>query len=460
MNSGSSRIQWLRQLAFVASVCVFGALGNWSHAQFGFFRGVVGGVSIDANGVVQSATLAEQEANLAQLREMVIGARGEAAKPQAMRMVSLKRLQEAIVKSRSGDKTLPEEILFLAGLQRVEYVFVHPEEHDIVIAGPAEGWTVRADGSVVGVQSSRPVVRTEDLITAFRTVEAARRAPISVSIDPTPEGSQRLERLLASVKAGPGFQPQAIEPAMREAFGLQQVKFTTVATDTRMAQTLVAADYRMKLLAMNLEHAPIPGLPSYIELIRTVRQSKTQPRWWIACQYDAIKHSDDRLAWKLDGRGIQAMTEEELVAKDGTRSSASNSNKFAQKWADLFTSKFDELCTVNASFGELRNAIDLNVVATLIAAQGLDQVAGCDLSVLRGTEGDIATGGHSTPKTIPPHCSFIKGVSGWIVTASGGVEINPWRVVAESQRIDDSLATKRAPAGKLTAASADHWWWD
>lgn len=460
MNSGSSRINWLRQLAFVASLCTIGALGNWSHAQLGFFRGVVGGVSIDADGVVKSATVAEREANLAQLREAVVGAQGDVAKPHAMRMVSLKRLQEAILKNRSQDKALPEEILFLAGLQRVQYIFVHPEEHDIVLAGPAEGWAVRADGNVVGSKSSRPVVRTEDLMTAFRTVDAARHAPISVSIDPTPEGSRRLDQLLASVKAGPGFQPQALEAAMREAFGPQQVKFTAVATDTRMAQTLVAADYRMKLLAMNLEESPVAGLPSYIEMIRTVRTNKTQPRWWIACQYDAIQHSEDRLAWKLDGRGIKALTEEELVSKDGTRSSAANVNKFAQKWADMFTSKFDELCSVNASFGELRNAIDLNVVATIIAAQQLDRLAGCDLSVLRGTEGDIETTGRATPKTIPPHCSFIKGAGGWIVTASGGVEINPWQVVAEGQRVDETLATPRAPSSKLTAATADRWWWD
>lgn len=458
MTSGFSRANWVRSVSFVLSLCTLVAIGNSSHAQF--FRGVVGGVSVDAEGVVQTASVAQREANLAQLRQAVVGAQGDAAKPGAMRMVSLKGLQEAILKHRADGRTLPEEILFLAGLQRVEYIFVYPEEHDIVLAGPAEGWTVRADGSVVGVKSSRPVVQTEDLLTAFRTVEAARRAPISVSIEPTPEGSQRLERLLAGIQAGPGFQPQALEPAMREAFGPQQVKFTTVATDTRMAQTLVAADYRMKLLAMNLEESPVAGLPSYIEMIRTVRTTKTQPRWWLATQYDAIGHSEDRLAWKLEGRAIKAMTEEELVGQDGRRSAANSINKTAQKWADLFTSKFDELCVHNASFGEVRNTIDLNVVATIIAAHQLDELAGCDLSVLRGTEGNIETNGHATPKTIPPHCSFIKGIGGWIVTASGGVEINSWQVVSESSRVDGKLVAKRTPAAELKRAGNDQWWWD
>ncbi len=458
MTSGFSRRSWLRSFAIVVGLCTVGVLGNAAHAQFGFFRGVVGGVSIDAEGVVKSATQAERDANLAELRQSVKGAEGEAARPQTMRMISLRRLQDAVIAHQSKDKPLPEEILFLAGLQRIEYVFVYPEEKDIVIAGPAEGWQVRGDGSVVGVKSSKPVVRLEDLFTAFRTVEAARQAPISVSIDPTAEGTQRLTNLLRGmVSNGPNFQPQLVESAVRDAFGPQQVKFTTVATDTRMAQTLVAADYRMKLLAMNLEESPVAGLPSYMEMIRSARQSNSQPRWWIACQYDAISHSDDKLAWKLDGRGVKAMTEEELVAQDGTRSASKRVNAAAQKWADLFTDKFDELCAHNSSFGELRNVIDLNVVATIVAAHGLEQASGCDLSLLRGTTGDVQVHGHATPKTIPAHCSLIKGINGWVVSASGGVEINPWQVVAQSSKVNAALVSKRAPMAK---AKANAWWWD
>ncbi len=247
----------------------------------------------------------------------------------------------------------------------MQFVFVNPEENDIVIAGPAEGWKIREDGSVVGVKSNKPVVRLEDLMVAFRTVEAARQAPISVSIDPTAEGTQRLNQLLGGLVGGPNFQPQLVESAVREAFGPQNVTFTTIATDTRMAQTLVAADYCMKLLAMNLQDAPVSGLPSYMEMIRNVRQSKnTQPRWWIACQYDAIRHSEDGLAWQLDGRGVKAMSEEEYVAHDGQRSSAKNVNKQAQKWADQFTAKFDELCASTLHSVNCAIAIDLNVIAT------------------------------------------------------------------------------------------------
>jgi hypothetical protein len=454
MTSGSSRRRWFRHALVVASLCIASLLGNRVQAQV--VQGVVGGVSIDAEGVVQAASAVDQTQELARLRQSVAGPKGALAQPSELRRVSLKRLQQAILEARSSGQPLPEEMLFLAGLQRIEYVFVYPEHQDIVIAGPAEGWNVRQDASVVGQQSNRPVVRLEDIVTAFRTVEAARQQPISVSIDPTPEGSVRLENFLKQFPVvRQGFNASALEPGMREAFGPQQVKFTTVSTDTRMAQTLVAADYRMKLLAMHLESSPVAGLPSYLELIRNAPASKTQPRWWIACDYDAILHSDDKLAWQLDGRGVKAMTEEEFIDKAGNRAAANRVNKLAQKWADAFTAKFDELCTHNTSFGELRNVIDMNVVATVIAAHHLDEAAGCDLSVLRGTAGDLENGGRTPPKTIPPHCSFLKSMNGWVVSASGGVEINAWQIVAQQSQASSKLATQR------TAAPAnDAWWWD
>lgn len=452
MTSGSSRRSWLRNLGFLVSFCSVWTLGGALQAQF--IQRVVGGVSIDAEGVLKRASQAEQDGVLAELRQQVHGAKGEVAKANDLRMISLRKLQEAVLAHQGNGQALPEDIQFLAGLQRIEYVFVYPEEKDIVIAGPAEGWKVRNDGSVVGTTSERPVIRLEDLLTAFRTVEAARNEPISVSIDPTEQGSLRLTQALKGVS--PSAPPAMIEATVCEAFGPQQVKFTTVSTESRMAQILVAADYRMKLLAMNLEEAPVSGLPSYLELARNVKSSRgTQPRWWVACEYDSIRHTEDGLTWKLDGRGVKAMTEEELVGTDGSRKSAkAATNKLAQKWADLFTEKYDEMCKHNASFGELRNVMDMNVIATLITAQQLERTAGLDLGVLRGSKGDLDSVARSTPKTIPAHCSLLKTLNGLAIAASGGVEINPWQIVVQKQKSDATLASKRAPIG-----DSSNWWW-
>lgn len=447
--------RWLGGLAIAVSLACpvqaqFGA-GNFNRV------GVVGGVSIDAAGAVTTASAVERDGQLSEMRRAIQAPADALANQTDLRMVSLSKLQSEISRAMAADEPLSDDVLFLAGLQRIEYVFVYPEQQDIVLAGPAEGWVVRDDASVVGRTTGKPVLQLEDLLTAFRTTDAARQQAISVSIDPTPEGTARLNRVLAQVgTVAPGFNPAALEGAMREAFGPQMVTLTTVANDSRTAQTLVAADYRMKRLAMHLEQSPVAGLPSYLSMIRDRNPGRgTQPRWWISCNYDAILHSPDMLAWKLTGTGIKAMTEDELVDVRGERTGTGQANKIAQRWADMFTEKFDQLCGHNAAFGDLRNVMDMSIVATVISAHELEQVAGCDFGLLKGESGDLATPSRNTPKTIAPQCSFVKSGTGWVVSASGGVEINPWQVVSQQAKADDSVKVVYAKA----AADGQRWWW-
>lgn len=417
---------------------------------------VVGGVLVDSDGVVRSVTKDDRAGLLRELREQIIQPSGKIAAATQMRMISLAKLQAEIKKALSSGENVSDEIRFLAGLQRVEFVFVYPERQDIVLAGPAEGWKVRDDGSVVGVTTGRPVLQLEDLITALRTVDASRDNAISVSIDPTPAGEVRLRKFLSQLRTGPGFNPSQVEDGMKAAFGNQLVTLTAVPKDSRMAQTLVAADYRMKCLAMALENSPVAGLPSYMEMIRDGGNANgTQPRWWMACDYDSILKSEDSMAWKLTGLGVKAMTAEQFIDSQGGRTSSDRQNKMAQRWADQFTAKFDELCTQNAAFGDLRNAMDLNVIATVIAAHQLDVLAGLDLTLLNGKSKSFETPVRPVAKTIPAHCSFISGRAGWTVSASGGVEINPWRVVSEQTKSDEAVSLVRQKAGQN-----DHWWWN
>ena len=154
----------------------------------GNFGNRVGGVFVDAAGMVTSL---EKSAKIAQrdaLRKMHAAAPAELSPAVEMRMVSLRRLEEAVqAAGQSTAEMLPDDLRFLAGMQRIQYVLIYPEERDIVLAGPGEGWKVDDDGNIVGVTTGRPVLRLEDLIVAFRTVDNARQGGISCSIDPTRE---------------------------------------------------------------------------------------------------------------------------------------------------------------------------------------------------------------------------------------------------------------------------------
>ena len=193
-------------------------------------------------------------------------------------------------------------------------------------------------------------------------------------------------------------------------------------------------------------------------MAKNVKHSTNQnPRWWMACNYDALRKSDDGLAWKLTGQGVKTETEEDLIGNDGSVSGAARSDKTAQQWANRMTENYPSLAREMPIFAELRNAIDLAVVATLISQERLDKKAGIDLSLLNQTNEVLKPVVYRTPSAVEPQCSFIRGSRGWVVTASGGVDINGFEVVAK-QELDSTLADTKTSA--LASSDKAAWWWD
>ena len=98
--------------------------------------------------------------------------------------------------------------------------------------------------------------------------------------------------------------------------------------------------------------------------------------------------------------------------------------------------------------------MDLAVVAALISSEGLLTVADCQLEVLldaarlRGPQYDV-------PKSVPSLASALKARRGWIVSVSGGVEIDAWSVLRRFED-DAGIAGIRDRASN---AVADRWWW-
>jgi hypothetical protein len=327
-----------------------------------------------------------------------------------------------------------------------------------LIAGPAEPWELRADGFVVGTVTGGATMRLADLAVAFRSVESARQGGISCSIEPTDEGRLRLQQFLRRIKLRPGQSPVVYEASMREAFGPQMIHLNGVPADSRFARTLVAADFEMKRVAMALTDSPVAGLPSYLQMTRNSQQASNQnPRWWMACNYDALAKSEDGLAWKLTGQGVKTLTEQDIIGRDGSAQGAGVSDKMAELWANKMTESYVELAKEMPVFAELRNIMDMTVVATLIVQERLGEQAGLDLSVLAGNQDALELASYTIPKAVEPQCSFIRGRNGWVVTASGGVDINGFEVVA-NQVVTPSVDSARSTA--LAANTGDRWWWN
>ncbi len=397
---------------------------------------------------MSSPTVAMLDQSTKALRARLQRIPSDLQEPSELRMISLKSLNVTLAELADQGKPLPDEVRYLGGLTRAEYIFLVPEQNDIVIAGPAEAWTINAVGEVVGQDSGRPVVLLDDLLVAMRSTEAARTVGITCSIDPTAEGRQALQAYLSKQKR---FHPSVVRGA-EQALGNQVITVTGVPLDSHFAGVLVASDYRMKRIAMMLEPAAIPGLPSFLEMLKNGNLKNNMPRWWMACDYDALARAEDGLAWQIRGRGVKVMTEDEFIGQDGSVSGTGRVNPTAQKWANLMTEKFDELSQVDVVFGQLRNIMDLSVLAALIAKEDLLNVAGCQLPML--LDGGTPTATYPVAKQVASQSSFVKRRREYIITASGGVQIDSWRAANETEVAD--LTTPYAAA--TTGVSTDRGW--
>ena len=432
-----------------------------AQAQNGFFQNrAVGGISIDAAGVVQPPAREHQATLVTEMRKQLKGAPEGLVVPAGMRMISLRGLEaavEAAVQNNQG--RLPDEVRYMAGLQRIEYVFVIPDKNDVVLAGPGEGWRVDDQANIVGITTGRPVLRLDDFIVALRAVQQARQGGISVSIDPTEKGYQQLQTLLNEQRRSRrNPQLSTLEPAMRKAFGNQQIKILGVPANSHFARVMVAADYKMKRLAMKLDTSPVKRLTSFVDMVKNTRNisPNVNPRWWLACNYEPLVRSEDSLAWQLRGPGVKAMTEDEFVDDNGRVRSDGSKNPIAQQWANLMTEHYAELSKKDIVFGELRNIMDMCVIAALLEKEQLLERAGCSLPLLTEQKSPLALEAWHTPKVVPPQCSFLKTRRGWVVTASGGVQVESWSVVNKTQ-MDPQISAYRKKANPTDKSG---WWWN
>lgn len=436
--------------AVAAAACLMAA--NSAVAQMGFGNQVVGGIAIDAAGMVANLDPQASEQLAAERTRLLAGADITAAKS---RKVSLAGLLEAVRASQASDHPVSAEVVYLGGLTAVEMVLVDPERHDIVLVGPAETPVVGPQGSVVGSDTGRPLLLLEDLVMSLRSIDSARSAGMSCSIDPTPEGIARLQALLRRQGAVRG-NPEPLLRSMETAVGPQTVTVGGVPADSRFAHVLVAADYRMKRIGMGFDPSGVKALPSYLSMIPQNAATATMPRFWLEAKYDPIQRDPDELAWKLSGRRMVCLTENEMADASGQRTRQGKADPLAKKWCDLMTEHYAELSAVQPIFAELQNCIDLAVVATLIRSRQLDQRAGLDLALFLDNEA-LPLVGYDVPEAVPTLASAMRQQRAWVVTASGGISFQPWEF-ATTFADDTSLAEPRLAA--LESRGEGAWWWD
>lgn len=441
-------------VACAVMICAGPGLQPVQAQNNGFQRQSVGGIMIDAQGLVSAGSLQDQ----ARLREAMTAVYSslekpivDVSQPSNLRKISLRKLQEKL----QANGTITDDVMFLAGLQEIRHVFVFPEQKDIVLAGFGEGWKMDEKGYVVGLTTGRPVLVFDDLLVALRAAFRSPGSPLSCSIDPTQDGLKDLQAFASTLTRAPADR-KGLEAVIQEKLGPQSITIDGVDPTSHLARVMLAADYRMKRIAMALDRSPVAGLPSYLSMITSGGGrgvNNMLPRWWLATNYDPLTHDGDKVAWELSGPRVKAMSEEDRLQSDGTIQRGARQGGPTQRWADMMTAKYAELALKDPVFGQLRGIMDLAVVATLISSEGLADRAGLNLDTFLNRLPIVEFPAPTQTPSIAQ--SMLKG-SQLVISASGGVEIQPLAVV-QQQRTKDALAPVRQSAAPQEST---RWWWD
>lgn len=425
----------------------------------------IAGIDVDAAGVLKvvqkDPRLAVQRFQAAKAAQR--GGQNDVMQASKLRKISLNRLEKAIAEQVAAGGEPTEEMSALAGLTSVQYVFFYPETKDIVIAGPAEGFFADPADRLVGVNSGRPVVLLEDLVTAMRAYApgTAGTSVISVSIDPTAEGLQRMQSFLSSVRGR--VQPsdaRRLAMGLKNNLGLQTVTFKGIPDTTHFARVLVEADYRMKLVGIGLEKLPI-AFRSYVDRASpNAVASNALERWYFQPNYDGIAVSEDGLAMKIKERGVQLVGANERVA-GGNRIKGGRVNKASQAFCKDFTDKFNLIASRVRVYGELRQLIDVAIAAAYIQQQDFYTQADWNAETLMD-ESKVRVERYTAPEQVETAVNAVWRGNTLMTPLGGGVQMQPRLALNKGRLTIDTQG--ETVAVKTTEGPSDladgQWWWD
>ena len=421
--------------------------------NFDDLRSAGNGIDVDADGGVFLLSKEKAEALGKMMANMLEPLPESLNKKVAFRKISLKKLDAQVKAIVDQYEVLPDTIRYLGGLTSIEYIVAVPEENDLLLIGPAEGWRVDSAGNVVGNQSGLPVLVFEDFLTILR---AWNRTDISrgvvCSIEPTPETVTKLAKLHQQFTSINANNADAYFAALEETYGNCPITITGVPAQSRFARVLVAADFKMKQIALGLEPSQARNIPSYVSLVSGSRPN-ISPRFWLVPEYAATTHDSKKLIWRLGDLKIRVFSNEDYLAPRRNVRATGGTDRAALNWCSKLEENYDGLAKAQPVFGELRNNMKLALATALIHQENLLQKANCKLMVLLD-DAKLKPLDHPIPKSVTYRS--VKSQNGYsTIVACGGIEINSLGMLRNNLQLDNRIDSERS---KLIQTTGDEWW--
>ena len=397
------------------------------------------------------------------------------AGPLRTRRIWLRRLFELVQDNLRAGVPITEQQRHLAGLTRVQYLYVDEQQGDLILEGPAEDrWESRQDGIALGKVSGQPLLELDDFAVAWRNAAEGARPP-SVSLDVRPEARQRVAQVIR--RAGHPASAAArrrLQQQLQQAWGEQDAISGGVPQDTRFHKVMVDADWQMKRISLGLLKTALQ-MAAYVDLefrdlerrVRSAGARARKPpggsRFWFYPAYSEFARSDDSGAVEIPDQAVGLLTESHFLTLGQNPRALPNPSPAARQFAEAFSANYSAIANDQPIYAYLRNLFDWVAIARIIQLLGIPGRIGWDLGFVRS---GFPVQRVPTPRTMPGlvavrhgQIQTPQGIADLVFPARGGVamdlakhfELDRWRLDPGLRRRHQAVLAARPARQDYTA---------
>ncbi len=379
--------------------------------------------------------------------------------PARRRCVSLRGVTQQVLRTRVSGLPIGDELRHLAGLSRIDYVVLVPQQRDVVLIGPVGGIETH-QGWLRDRRTGLPAMRLDFFAACAAAVVAGE--PLGCSIDPAPESLAAAANVSEQIRRGEIPLGRAAEH-LRQALGEQSIRVFGTAGDTPLAHLMVEADRHMKQMSLGLQ--PMPrGSRNYVDIVRE-HIDRGPPdgqllRLWFTASPLAVRVGSSAMVYQLGGRPMKLASETQLAGADGARLDANDDFRLVE-FVDAFNADLGEIIRTYPAYGALQSVYQAAAVAEVIRrSDARDWMAELLAPLLLD---DPSGGAMSVPKRVDSiavgHRIEHRRKRHFVLMASGGVRVEPAATLAarfEPYPTIDAISN----FAQMRPEGASRWWWN
>ncbi len=373
-------------------------------------------------------------------------------KQSKLRTISLKQLDASLAASRAAGLQPTVDLLKLAGLSRITYVKVLPDQEDVLLAGPSG--------------ENEHGFLLHDLATVAALINQ-QTVPMGCSIEPSNAGILAAQEMLQQSDAIDRLarNPKLLVQQMQEKIGDHSVSVFGLPAHCSTAVALIDADEHMKRVAFGTAKT-IPRVKTYFDFLddQSTVPSQSIVRWWFAFSDEPIRANGADHMFQLPESAVCVLSEQQWVSQTAQRAPTGQRDRCADQFAKEISKKMPELRKTLPSYARLCGVFEAGLALQLaLEVNGEANLRGWFPNLCGLGKELCESRAQPSPKSVEGLTTWHRLRSGTTVAVvSGGVKLDLQAASGRENWQDAKFLASSAVPDKAAVVNTAHsrWWWD